>query len=391
MLALVPSSGYPSFRDDGSPGSLCRLRFVISAVQSKAVNLLFLDTHMIKTEHWNSIALGSLREPSPIFIVGAGRSGTTPVQLALNMHPQLGVYGETQAFIARKRFGCLADRFEFHRLVRYWNAIITEQTPYGDLLFDGHLQSRLAQGQTYADVMNIIMSALAARDGKSRWGEKTPAHVFWLDDIAGSFPNARVIHMVRDPRAVVCSSIHAFGDGQLTDWAIYRATKYWQRCVRINREYTGKDDGRHKLVRYEEFVAAPHRTLSDVCAFLKVDFVEEMLDFYKTAKRYVRKDRAGNLPPRHALTERPADASRAYAWKEVLSSRQIAMIEHLVRDDMRFLGYEPAASNSLSRVRSACFSTLWRMTENRRIVTREARARYWAVQRIIGAGRVPAA
>lgn len=39
----------------------------------------------------------------------------------------------------------------------------------------------------------------------SRWGEKSPRHVFRIDDIRSAFPGARILISMRDPRAVVAS------------------------------------------------------------------------------------------------------------------------------------------------------------------------------------------
>ena len=45
----------------------------------------------------------------------------------------------------------------------------------------------------------------AARAGKPRWGEKTPRHVYRIPDILARYPEARVIAMIRDPRAIAAS------------------------------------------------------------------------------------------------------------------------------------------------------------------------------------------
>ena len=53
------------------------------------------------------IPLGTIPEIEPVFIVGAARSGTTPLQLALNMHPELGVY-DTRRLLEEARPLCEA-------------------------------------------------------------------------------------------------------------------------------------------------------------------------------------------------------------------------------------------------------------------------------------------
>lgn len=60
---------------------------------------------------------------SPVFIVGAGRSGTTLLQLALNMHPKLAVFGETQAFFRYRKYGSLKQPQYLTRFLRDWRLI----------------------------------------------------------------------------------------------------------------------------------------------------------------------------------------------------------------------------------------------------------------------------
>jgi hypothetical protein len=56
----------------------------------------------------------------------------------------------------------------------------------------------------------------AEEQGRSRWGEKTPRHVFEIAEILNLYPSANVICMIRDPRAVV-ASYRDFKKGEIED------------------------------------------------------------------------------------------------------------------------------------------------------------------------------
>jgi hypothetical protein len=347
-----------------------------------------LKIWLIQLKKWKSMPLGQVREISPVFIVGAGRSGTTPMQLALNMHPSLGVYGETQAFLSHRRFGVPSDAAELRRLVRHWHHIVADQTPHKELMQEQSLQHRLSRAQSYAEVLNTILGTIAAREHKARWGEKTPSHIFRLAAIRSCFPQSRVIHMIRDPRGTVCSTIQAFTDGAFTDWRIYVAARYWSRAVRVHQLEMKEPSPSYLLVRHEQFVTSPESTLKDVCAFLGLEYVPDLLKFHKTAAQFMRKTSSGELPTRHALTLKPMDASRAEAWRKVLSPRQIRLIESVVRDEMGSLGYEPDCEGEDTALKGqvAYYSAMWTMSETRRVALREAKARYWAMQRMMELG-----
>ena len=335
------------------------------------------------------IPLGSMPEIEPVFIVGAARSGTTPLQLALNMHPGLGVYGETQAFFVRRRFGAELNEVSFRRLLEYWRVVLSGCCPYSDLLDGPHIQERLRHASSFAQVLNVIMGALAAREGKGRWGEKSPAHIFRLADIRATFPNARVIHIVRDPRAVVCSTIRAFRRGEFNDWNVYSAAKYWARCIQVHTRQESSQVKLYTLVRYEDLVTRPEITLKSICSFLGLTFVEEMLNAHRVASDYIRPGRSGKMPDLHALTEKPLDATRTDAWKGTLSAAQARLIEQVAGKQMMALGYLPERKeyNPPKLIRVSRFSPRWTFLESRRITTNQIRTPYWALRRVLDLGR----
>jgi hypothetical protein len=330
------------------------------------------------------IPLGSIPGVEPVFVVGAARSGTTPLQLALNMHPELGVYGETQAFFVHYRFGAVADEVSFRRLLEYWRAVVSGCCLYEDLLDDREIQRQLAGAPSYAYILNTIMGAIARREGKSRWGEKTPAHILRLREIRACFPKARIIHIVRDPRAVVCSTIKAFQRGQFTDWNVYSAANHWLRCVRVHERQQSTQDNRYMLVRYEDFVTRPEETLTVISSFLGIKFVKEMLKAHRVASNYVRPGRSGEMPALHALTQKPLDPRRMDAWKAILSPVQSKLIEQIAGKEMAALGYEPARkAYSSPRLQVSYLLTRRAVGESRRIVMNQVKVAYWALRRAI--------
>lgn len=134
----------------------------------------------------------------------------------------------------------------------------------------GELVAKVArEARGYRDVATIVFGEFARRKGKVRWGEKTPSHVFYIDQILDMFPAARIVYMERDARAVVASWLRSryLPNDQVLALAHYRAS------VRAARRH----GDRLLRVGYEEFVDDPATTLRGVCGYIGEDFEPRML------------------------------------------------------------------------------------------------------------------
>jgi hypothetical protein len=105
--------------------------------------------------------------------------------------------------------------------------------------------------------------------------EKTPMHGLYFPEIQELLPEARFIHVVRDPRDVVSSLLAAsrtWGVG----WAPRRSTKavsMWIEYVRTATTALKCISPRQLLeVRYEKLLASPESTLRDVAEFLALQW-----------------------------------------------------------------------------------------------------------------------
>src|SRR4051794_22824414 len=150
----------------------------------------------------------------PDFVVGSSRSGTNLLRAILNKHSEVWIAAETHYFDdLRPRLGVEAaaplSPEGRARAERYFLAL--GHRPYG---YGGDP----AQSTIDADELRALAEELggsgdatfeaycllqARRRGKTRWAEKTPRHVYRIDDLLAAFPEAKVVCLIRDPRAVV--------------------------------------------------------------------------------------------------------------------------------------------------------------------------------------------
>jgi hypothetical protein len=265
----------------------------------------------------------------PIFVVGAPRSGTTLLRAMLDRHSRIGICDETFFFYwvaARERvFGDLRDEARRARAVDRF--LETRRIRRLGLDLAALRATLLREATSYPAFFRALLEAYARSKGKARGGEKTPQHALVASKLLEWYPDARLLHLVRDPRDVVASLRRMpWGSGSvLTD------AKLWRACV-AGAEAC-EDDPRTLLVRYESLIAEPERELARICAALGEAFEPAMLEgeARKTDRWWF--DRAqGNV-----------ERTRVERWRSELSPDEIAIVESIAGERLGKYGYAPAA------------------------------------------------
>lgn len=275
---------------------------------------------------------------APIFVVGAPRSGTSLLARMLDAHPSIGLADELCFFDivlgARREMPELdsAERIErFLELlpkmdhVRFWAD--------GELLIRAAAERlRADPSPCYAAFYRHLMEARAAALGKRRFGEKTPWNVRHLEALEALFPNARFVHIVRDPRAVVASKRKL---PRTSRDVVTNAVKWAIDVAAAARYRDGSPDRAARLleIRYEDLVRCPETVLRRVTDFLGEPFDPAMLAFAE-AGALAFKDQ-----PWREGVRRPLFDSSLEAWRTELSPAQVSLVQGLTRRGMARYGY----------------------------------------------------
>lgn len=192
---------------------------------------------------------------APILVVGAPRSGTTLVQRALLADPRC-CGGQESHFFAS--FGPALRDFDRKRGM---------ERPHGLACYWTRAQIVAQLRVLWMDAMGGVVRA--ATDAE-RLVEKTPDHALWLDVIAEVLPQARVVHVVRDSRAV-CASLLAAGR---TSWGSPWAPKSAASAARIWRAHV-EAVARCRLpvhrLSFERLQGDPQPVLSALWEFVGLD------------------------------------------------------------------------------------------------------------------------
>lgn len=289
----------------------------------------------------------------PVFIVGAPRSGTTWLQLLLSQSPSIASCNETHLFSSY-----LASLF------KAWSAFQDNTRPIGL----HHLMTEAEYFGAIADFAEQVFRKI--RDTKPAASvvlEKTPAHGRCWRSIVRIFPNARFIHLVRDPRAVV-ASLRRAGTGWGRAWAdpgLVSNSRLWLGDVQSSQEID-RQGIRYYQVTYESLMAEPVRNLSQLFRFLQLSESEEACAKYVAQ---CRKDRlhegtaAGQ--PWDTGKEPPGFFGKAEmdGWKVELRSSEVALIEDLTFPFAEQFGYRRTRSPRRFHIRAGARSLMDRLAE----------------------------
>ena len=270
----------------------------------------------------------------PVFVVGFQRSGTTLLQALIGAHPAFvappEIYFDIRILQLVAFYGDLEDDDRLRVAVR--DTIDFPLLAECDFDVDAVYERARRGPRTYGALLDAVLSDLAARHGKRRWCEKTPgtpARRFW-----SVLPEARFVHIVRDPRDVVASSLK-------TPWTPRNPAfiaREWREFTESNLHFERTEGaGRVLRVRYEDLVASPEPVLREVCEFLGEEFAPEMLD---------RSGRGGvtinsiAAPWQGNVTK--AITARSGSSRSSLKPPARAQVEAVVAPLLERLGYEPA-------------------------------------------------
>jgi hypothetical protein len=290
-----------------------------------------------------------------IFVVGSSRSGTNLVRALLNAQSTLWVSAETHYFDdLRPRLpngtgrldGDARERCERYFLALSHRAFGQEGEPEQSRIERDELRALADElggsGDAYFEALCRLR---AARHGRERWGEKTPRHVYRIDDVLAAFAEAKVVCLVRDPRAVVASykDWHAAGARRGLDEAAEKQADrertrrsyhpvlmslLWRGVVRSSfaaLERHGAE--RVRIQRFERLAASPEDEVRELCAWLGLEFEPAMLEI-------------GVVNSSYATSGQGVSQEAVERWRERLSEDEIGVVQSVCGPLMRQLGYD---------------------------------------------------
>ena len=290
-----------------------------------------------------------------IYIIGVGRSGTSLLMTLLNGHSKIAFTPETH--FLRFYLGNEQVKSAFEgKGVEAFKTVLAKDEYYKRLHHSSEeLLEKYIKGKEDFDLNEVylqILNTYRTKKNKDWIGDKDPRYIDYLPVIKSICPEAKIIHIYRDPRDLVLSKMKA-------NWSAHRP--YWlnamisQIQMKKGRETAQKLFGKNYYeLSYESLTKSPENALTDLLHFLKLDYEAGMLNLQKSAKELVDE----NELQWKNNTFKPVMNVNSKKWMTKLTAIQIRSIELICKEWFEKLSYEKSEV-SISSWREKVLQTIF--------------------------------
>lgn len=291
---------------------------------------------------------------SYIFIVGVSRTGSKMYRYLINNNSEIAIAPEIKFMIPYDfdivdligKIGDMKNNSNVIKLI--------------DALWDGHIEStfweqikinqiKISKKEFLKNVINsdrsnkaiftTIIDMYTESVNKKRGGAKFPIHISYAPMLLKWFPTSKIIHITRDPRAVIASHSIAHGDYVrkkipihfpkfiIRNFLLLHGVYDYISASKVHCKMQHMDN--YYLSRFEEFMDQPEFYVRRLCDFLEIDFTEEMLYPKAIDSSY------------NNFIKKKLDRKAIDRWKKHLSPFNKMWISILTRRSMKRFGYNP--------------------------------------------------
>ena len=296
--------------------------------------------------------------------MGLPRSGSTLLELSISKSPGVVLFGETLLlspwrrdfrYFLRTQIGDISKDENLRKMV--------------DLVFSNHdeipgisgtfwrwsevraigeeeLKERVVRALQSSDrslgaIFRVLLKETTEFNNARRCCVSFPVHVQHLPELVKWFPEAKIIYITRDPRAIAMSKTNDPGGT-----AIYNRRFPYLRYVirkamiafvvvqyisasRIHERF--RKHPNYLLVKYEDFVLQPARIMQEICRFAGIEYRNDMLE--QTGSRIQPSSISGK-------SRTKSDATAASVWKSVITPFERFVVTMLTKRSMARFGFD---------------------------------------------------
>ena len=183
---------------------------------------------------------------------------------------------------------------------------------------------------SYASCYQEIMEHLKVEAKKNIWGEYVTMGWRKIPRYLKYFPNGKVIHILRDPRAVMTS----FGRMTIMPEGYYLNCIFnWiDSCNHAIKYKKSLPSDRYMVLEFEKIHQNPNGTIENICQFLEIDFQENMIMPENWDKLFNKSFVDANISVYGKKKVYGFDIKRTKNWKEKILSHELFICDFLLSD-----------------------------------------------------------
>ena len=273
------------------------------------------------------------------FLMCSERSGSNLITKIIDRHSQY--CGPSPIHLFRlllenySAYGDLTDYKNWERLIA--DALSLFCAKLGLWKTDWHFEQLVENISTRSlkQLLKIIYETETRSHQKSHVFVKENHIYRFLPFIQSSFPEAKFIYLVRDPRDMALS----WKKAPSLRGSVIRATRVWKmdQSNGLNILAQLQGEKKIKLIRYEDLLKEPVMQLKTLCKFLAIDFEPTMIEFHSDP--YTNRN-AGCAAEWQNL-QKPLLKDNYNKYINELTEEEIRYIEGQSVDHMKMFGYKP--------------------------------------------------
>lgn len=297
----------------------------------------------------------------PFFLVGLPRSGSTLWTRIVDKDDDVFCFGEMHFLSVwrydfrsfRKQYaGDLSQDANLERLVdalfdrektqrlkgNFWKQILRVDPQQ---LQVNILERLRTSPRNDGDIFRALIEEACLIRGYQRCMVKFPVYITQIKTLRGWYPHKPIVHITRDPRAIAASKTNDPGGTRklLQRWPWLKVPIRFGAELFVVMQYNlasrvhtkMRDTQYYRLFYYEDLVADPQVTLTELCRFADLNWSDQMLSPEAGEASSITAQRRGGIDRRSTM-----------GWMKALSPGEVNLITRLTRTGRNHYQFDPA-------------------------------------------------